>query len=95
MTSERVHQKSERLQIRLTPQQKDILSRAAQLKQTTVTNFILEKSCEAAGDILAEQTFFSLSDEAWEAFCDALESSPKDIPELRKLLTEPSIFDVK
>lgn len=86
-------QKTERLQLRLTPQQKNVLSRAAQLKQTTMTNFILEQSYEAAIDVLAEQSLFSLSDQAWDSFCTDLESPPKEIPALKKLLTEPSIFD--
>lgn len=88
-------QKIERLQLRLTPHQKNVLSRAAQLKQTTMTNFILEQSYEAAIAILAEQSLFSLSDEAWDRFCTDLESPPKEIPALKKLLTEPTIFDGK
>ena len=58
MTSTQNTPKSERLQLRLTTQQKDIIARAAQVKQTTMTNFILEKSYEAAVEILAEQTLF-------------------------------------
>lgn len=85
--------KSERLQLRLTNQQKDIIARAAQVKQTTMTNFILEKSYEAAVEILSEQTIFSLTDEEWDNFCQALEAPPKPIPALRKLLSEKSVFD--
>ncbi len=83
------------LQLNLNSQQKDIIARAAILKQTTMTNFILEKSYEAAVTILAEQSLFSLSDEQWDAFCSALEAPPKDIPALRNLLTEKSIFDAE
>ena len=87
--------KSERLQLRLTNQQKDIIARAAQVKQTTMTNFILEKSYEAAVEVLSEQTIFSLTDEEWDNFCQALEAPPKPIPALRKLLSEKSVFDGK
>ena len=87
--------KSERLQLRLTNQQKDIIARAAQVKQTTMTNFILEKSYEAAVEVLSEQTLFSLTDEEWDNFCQALEAPPKPIPALRKLLSEKSVFDGK
>lgn len=85
--------KSERLQLRLTNQQKEIISKAARVKQTTMTNFILEKSYEAALEVLTEQTIFSLTDEEWDNFCQALEAPPKPIPALRKLLREKSIFD--
>ena len=60
--------KSERLQLRLTNQQKDIIARAAQVKQTTMSNFILEKSYEVAVKVLSEQTIFSLADEEWDNF---------------------------
>ncbi|MGK7872842.1 MAG: DUF1778 domain-containing protein [Xenococcaceae cyanobacterium] len=93
MTSTQLFQKDKRLQLRLSTHQKDVLSRAAKLKQTTISNFILEASYEAAQKVLVEQSLFSLSDEEWEAFCDALDAPPKDIPALRKLLTEPSVFD--
>jgi predicted DNA-binding antitoxin AbrB/MazE fold protein len=36
---------------------------------------------------------FSLTPERWQAFCDALDAPAKDIPALRKLLTEASLFD--
>ncbi|MCI0464596.1 MAG: DUF104 domain-containing protein [Gemmataceae bacterium] len=41
----------------------------------------------------ADQVLFVLSAERWQAFCDALDAPPKDIPALRKLLTEASLFD--
>lgn len=92
-TSSQNTPKNERLQLRLTNQQKDIIARAAQVKQTTMTNFILEKSYQAAVEVLAEQTFFSLTDEQWENFCQVLDAPPKAIPALTKLLTEKSVFD--
>lgn len=41
----------------------------------------------------ADQVQFDLPEDRWQAFCDALDAPPKDIPALRKLLTEPSVFD--
>jgi hypothetical protein len=40
-----------------------------------------------------DQTLFVLSPEHWQSFCDALDAAPKEIPSLRKLLTEASVFD--
>ena len=43
---------------------------------------------------MADQAHFTLSPERWDAFCEALDAPPRDIPALRKLLTEASVFDV-
>jgi predicted DNA-binding antitoxin AbrB/MazE fold protein len=42
---------------------------------------------------LSESIQIRLSAEGWQQFCDALDAPPKNIPALRKLLTEPSVFD--
>jgi uncharacterized protein (DUF1778 family) len=75
------------------PLQKDVIARAAELKQTTMTNFMVEQAFNAAQQILADQAHFYLSPEKWDEFCAALDAPPRDLPELRKLLTEPSVFD--
>ncbi len=41
----------------------------------------------------ADQVQFVLPDDRWQAFCAALDVPAKEIPALRKLLTEPSLFD--
>ncbi len=43
--------------------------------------------------ILAEQRQFRLPDKKWREFCEALDAPPKDVPALRKLLTERGVFD--
>ncbi len=87
------HIKNQRLQLRLTDRQKEIITRAASVKQTTMTNFILDSSYEAAIEVLTKQTMFSLNDSQWNQFCEALSAPPKSIPALKKLLTEKSVFD--
>ncbi len=82
-----------KVQLRMRPLQKDVIARAANLKQTTLTNFMVEQAFQAAQQILADQVHFYLSDEKWKKFCAALDAPPKDLPRLRKLLTRPSVFD--
>jgi len=82
-----------KVQLRMRPLQKDVIARAANLKQTTLTNFMVEQAFQAAQQILADQVHFYLSDEKWKEFCAALDAPPKDLPRLRKLLTRPSVFD--
>ena|ERR1039458_5784591 len=82
-----------KVQLRMRPLQKDIIARAADLKQTTLTNFMVEHAFEAAQNILADQAHFYLFPKKWDEFVAALDAPPKDLPQLRKLLSEPSVFD--
>jgi uncharacterized protein (DUF1778 family) len=85
--------KQDRLNIRATRQQKDVIARAARLLNTTVSNFVLQNAYADAQAVLADQTRFRLPDRQWKRFVEALDAPPKAIPALRKLLTEPGIFD--
>jgi uncharacterized protein (DUF1778 family) len=85
--------KESKILLRLRPAQKDLIARAAQVKQTTLTNFMVEHALSAAQKVLADQVQFSLSPERWDAFCAALDAPPKVIPALRKLLKKPGVFD--
>ena len=82
-----------KIQLRMRLRQKNVIARAAELKQTTMTNFMVEHAFSAAQQILADQAHFYLSAEKWAEFSAALDAPPRDLPELRKLLTEPSVFD--
>ena len=85
--------KTIRVNIRATCHQKNLIAQAAKIKQITVSNFILEKACEAAQQIISEKSHFLLSPQKWEAFSEALDTPPKNILALKKLLTEPGVFD--
>jgi uncharacterized protein (DUF1778 family) len=85
--------KANKVQLRLRPDQKALLVRAARVRQTTLSNFVLENACQAAEQVLADQVHFVLSPAQWEQFCAALDAPPRELPALRKLLTEPSVFD--
>jgi predicted DNA-binding antitoxin AbrB/MazE fold protein len=41
----------------------------------------------------ADRVAFTLSPEDWQAFCAALDAPARDLPELRRLLTDPGVFD--
>lgn len=51
-------------------------------RRVTVT---IDDAAEA--DAAVEQVHFALPPDRWQAFCDALDAPPRDIPGLRKLLT--------
>ncbi len=85
--------KATKLQLRLRPDQKAVLARAAELRGTSLSNFMLEHACDAAQQVLAEQVDILMPSTEWRAFCKALDAPPREIPELRKLFADVSVFD--
>jgi uncharacterized protein (DUF1778 family) len=85
--------KPTRLNIRVSEHEKDVITRAAGALDTTVSSFVLRRAYAEAQAVLADQNQFRLPEEKWREFCEALDAPPKDIPALRKLLTEPGVFD--
>ncbi|PYP82331.1 MAG: DUF1778 domain-containing protein [Blastocatellia bacterium AA13] len=93
-------QKAVRINIRASERQKSVLRRAAKLRRTTMSDFVLENAVKAAEDVIAQQkladrTHFALTKPQWEAFCAALDapSRPKDA--LKRLMTERGMFDAR
>jgi uncharacterized protein (DUF1778 family) len=85
--------KATKVQLRLRPTEKAIIARAAELRQTTLSKFVLEHAYEAAQQVLADQVQFTLPAERWKAFCRALDAPPREVPALKQLLAEKSVFD--
>ncbi len=85
--------KTTKLQLRLRPAEKALLARAAQVRRTTLSNFLLEHALQGAQQVLADQVYFTLPPERWKAFCEALDAPPRSIPSLKKLLQEEGLFD--
>ncbi len=87
-------QKASRFSIRVSANQKKVIAEAARIKDTTISEFVLEQSLIAAQQVIADQVQFRLPKKQWKQFCDALDAPPKTIPGLRRLLTKPGLFDV-
>ena len=83
---------SARIDLRLDPYKKSIVTRAAELLGVNITQFIMDRVFPEAERIVLENHRIRLSSEDWERFCARLDEPPKKLPELRKLLLEPSIF---
>lgn len=86
-------QKGTRFSIRASALQKRVIAQAARIKATTMSEFVLEQALLAAQQVIADQAHFTLPKKQWKQFCAALDTPPKPIPELRRLLTKPGIFD--
>lgn len=76
--------RAERVEIRLTPTQKRTIERAANLRGTTVTDFILQEVQPAAEAAIREHETLELRGEDRRIFVEALLNPKKPNEALRK-----------
>ncbi|MEZ4530266.1 MAG: DUF1778 domain-containing protein [Thermomicrobiales bacterium] len=86
--------RSEKLDLRLTPEDKRKLIAAAELEHRSVSDFVLRSALDRADDTLPDRRYFGLNAEQWEAFMEALDAPPRVIPEVVRLFQTPSVFEV-
>jgi uncharacterized protein (DUF1778 family) len=86
-------QRSDKLDIRISPEAKRMLQEAARERHTTISQFVLDSALGAAQQVLAERTRIGLTSEAWAAFLAALDGPPERHPRMERLLREPTILD--
>ena len=77
--------KRETLNIRIKPEERNLIDRAAKTRGKNRTDFILEAARLAAEDALLDQVIFSVSPEAYAQFLARLDIPPK--PNARLLKT--------
>ncbi len=68
--------KRERLEARLTPEQKRHIERAARIKGTSVSDFVVLSADAAAVRAIREQEALTLNERARQVFADALLNPP-------------------
>ena len=86
--------KETRLSVRITPAQKAMITRAARLRGTTVTDFVVRQAFEAASRLVAEETQLRMTPEQFKQFCRVLDAPPaRNLKAMQKLLSEPSVLD--
>jgi uncharacterized protein (DUF1778 family) len=72
----------------------DALVRAASdAAETSVTSFVRLAAVSEARRILADRTRFELEQPDWEQFIELLDRPPQVPAGLRKLFSEPSVFE--
>lgn len=84
--------RTEKLDLRLTPDAKQMLAAAAAAERRSISDFVLESALGRAEETLTDRRSFLLDADQWQAFVTALDAPPRDLPRLRKLLNEPGIF---
>jgi uncharacterized protein (DUF1778 family) len=86
-------QRTAKLDLRLTPEDKRMLQTAAATSRRSVSDFVLESALARAEETLADRTRFALNAEQWKAFLAALDAPPRELPRLKRLFQEPSVFE--
>jgi uncharacterized protein (DUF1778 family) len=85
--------RSEKLDLRLSPEAKQKLYTAAAAANRSVSDFVLESALSRADETLIDRRHFGLDAEQWTAFTIALDAPPRSHPRLERLLKEPSVFE--
>jgi uncharacterized protein (DUF1778 family) len=86
-------QRSDKLDIRISPEAKRILQEAARERHTTISQFVIDSALVTANEVLAERTRIGLNTEQWTAFMEALDAPPRTHERMKRLLQDPSASD--
>jgi uncharacterized protein (DUF1778 family) len=84
--------RSRRLELRTTPDERDLIERAVAVADTDLTEFVVTHAVDAARRVLADRDRFELDADAlaaWEAINDR---RARDLPGLHRLIERPSPF---
>lgn len=88
-----VNQKVARIDIRTSQNAKAFLQEAAAINHKSITEFLLEHGLKAAEHVLADKRIFMLNDKQWKLFSEALDRPIQEKPNLKELLSKPSVFE--
>eukprot|EP01036_Dinobryon_divergens_P004797 gene4797-6363_t len=86
--------KRETLNIRIKPEERNLIDRAAKTRGKNRTDFILEAARLAAEDALLDQVIISVSPEAYSEFLARLDMPPKPNERLRKTMQTPAPWEL-
>ncbi|WP_298916710.1 DUF1778 domain-containing protein [uncultured Nostoc sp.] len=75
--------KAERLEVRITKEQKEIFQRAAEIQGRTLTDFVISSVMNVAKQIIQENEMMILSREDQEVFVEALLNPPEPSAKLK------------
>jgi len=81
-------QRSDRLQLRISPHQRMVIQSAAEASQETVTDYVIRHAVSAAKNDLADRRYFALDEAAWAEFQALLDRPPVRKPALEELFAQ-------
>jgi len=85
--------KRETLNIRIKPEERSLIDRAAESRGKTRTDFILDAARLAAEETLLDQVIVSANPQAYAEFLARLDAAPKPNERLRKTMQTPPPWD--
>ena len=85
--------KRDTLNLRIRPEVRGLIDRAAELVGKNRTDFVLDAARRAAEDALMERTVFAFHAKAYRAFVARLDAPPKPNRRLRKSLQTPAPWE--
>ena len=81
------------LNLRIKPELRGLIDRAAQLAGKNRTDFVLEAARRAAEDALLDRTVFSVSPKAYAEFLKRLDAPPRPNERLRRTMKAAAPWD--
>ena len=81
------------LNLRIKPEERDLIDMAAQLQGKNRTDFILEAARNAAEETLLERTIFWTTPEKYSEFIELLDAPPAPNQRLRKTMQTIAPWD--
>ncbi|MGA3027649.1 MAG: DUF1778 domain-containing protein [Bryobacteraceae bacterium] len=85
--------KRETLNIRIKPEVRGLIDRAAEMTGKTRTDFVLDAARHAAEDALLDRAVFAVSPRAYAAFLKRLDAPPKPNERLRRTMRTSAPWD--
>jgi uncharacterized protein (DUF1778 family) len=85
--------KRETLNIRIKPEERSLIDRAAKVRGKNRTDFVLEAARVIAEEALFDRTIITGSPDAYAAFLARLDMPPQPNERLRKMLQTPAPWD--
>ncbi len=85
--------KRDTLNIRIKPEERDLIDRAAHMRGKNRTDFILDAARRAAEDALLDRTVFAVSPEAYAAYLARLDAPALPNDRLRRTMQAPAPWD--
>ena len=85
--------KREALNLRIKPQVRELIDRAAELAGKNRTDFVLDAARRAAEETLLDRTVFTISPKAYRQFLARLDARTKPNKRLLKSMQTPAPWD--
>jgi uncharacterized protein (DUF1778 family) len=92
MRAEAKRKRSERLEVRTTPEDRALIDSAVAASRTDLTEFVVANLTVAARRVLADRSEFILDSESQRAWENINRRRSRDLPGLRELMQRPSPF---